>query len=371
VIIVADINTVWRKLPVEALARFRPVLGLQPMDPWISLKAKKLPWGASLETKNGLATLSVTLPFSWATRRARDGMRSLWEEATKVCTRLGHEPSAVVATSPHYTELIGLLPETVRSFYYCSDDYLNYEGWPQHQMAEQERELLSRVQHSFFVSETLRQRAIGSYGTTPERTSVSKNATSPEFIEQVGDRAIEELLKKHPRLKRPIAGVIGSISDRLDLDLLHRVASIKEIGALALVGPVEAGKEKRRMEKLLQHPKVISVGHQARNIIPAWCQLLDVGVIPYRESRFNFYCSPLRLFDHLASGRPIVATSACPQVLEFAEYVTVAENHSDFVGGVRCAVTQAADPARMEAQRNVARRETWIERAVTLHEKIG
>ena len=370
-VIVSDINTAWRRMPFEALARFQPVLGLEPMDRWIALKAKRALWGSSLKAKNGFATLRITLPFSWATHGARNAMRSIWEEAKNACDQLGREPSAVVITSPHYVELVRQIPESTPSFYYCSDDFLNYEGWARGQMAEQELELLSRVRHSFFVSEALRTRAIEEYGISAERTSVSENATSKEFIERVGREASAELLRKHPGLKPPIAGVIGTISDRLDLDLLYQVASLDEVGAVALIGPVNASKEKQQLDRLLRHPKVVPIGNQPRDLLPTWHQVIDVGLIPYRNSPFNYYCSPMRLFDHLASGRPIVATSACPQVLEYSEHVAVTTDSLEFLSAIRKSLRGLDDSRRIEAQLAAASLATWSERAAFLNEMLN
>ncbi|MEI6891695.1 MAG: hypothetical protein V5783_05935, partial [Pontiella sp.] len=47
-------------------------------------------------------------------------------------------------------------------------------------------------------------------------------------------------------------------------------------------------------------------------------------------SEFNRMCSPMRLFDQLATGAPIVATAACEQLGEFPDRVRVAPDAKDF-----------------------------------------
>jgi hypothetical protein len=371
VVVVADVNAVWRSRPFGALARRRPVLGLRPMDSLIALRAGKRPWGTSIDQSKGLPTLSMVLPFGWATRRADKSMRSIWSHAVKACRKLGHKPSALVVTSPHYAKLVDHLPRGLPSFYYCSDDYLSYKGWDVEQMRAQETRLLSMVRHAFFVSEALRQRAIRDNGADSDKTSVSRNATGPTFARAVDEKAITELFRLYPRLKRPVAGVIGSISERLDLGLLLEVASLEEIGALALVGSLDATKHNRQLEELLRHPKVVSVGKRPQDSMPVWHHLMDIALIPYSQSLFNYYCSPLRLFDHLASGRPIVATSACPQVLEFADYVTVGRNESEFVDAVRRGLTRPRNVVRTRRQREIALEETWAFRAAAIDQMIG
>jgi glycosyltransferase involved in cell wall biosynthesis len=370
-VVVADVNTLWRSRPFEALAELRPVLGLKPMDVLVAMRERRLPFGAGRAREQKMNIVSVVLPLGWASRRAEKGMRRLWSAAVKASEGYGTRPSALVVTSPHYVSLVRELNSTLPTFYYCSDDYVNYSGWKPRAMRQQELEILRHVRHAFFVSAALRDRAINELGAEPSRSSVSMNATSLEFAAGIDGGKIADLLRQYPRLRRPVAGVIGSVGERLDLAILLQVASMEEIGALVLVGPVHPGSRTKQMEQLLNHPKVVSVGSQPQESMPAWHQLLDVGLIPYCDSSFNYYCSPLRLFDHLAAGRPVVATSACPQVLEFAEHVTVAEKDSDFFAGVRSALAQRSDPSRMEAQRGLGRRETWIERAVALSQQIG
>jgi hypothetical protein len=375
VVVVADVNAAWRSRPFEALAERRPVLGLRPMDRLLALKTGTLPWGSTVAKTNELKTLSLVLPFGWASRGANKGvnkaMRSMWNHVRKVCAQSEENVSALVVTSPHYAPLVAQLPSDIRSFYYCSDDYLSYEGWDPDQMRRLEGDLLTRVCHSFFVSDTLRNRAVTDHSLRAEQTSVSKNATSPEFIRPVPDEAIARQFQIHSRLQRPIAGVIGVVNDRIDIELLLKVASIDGIGTLLVVGEIGRCGPGRQIENLLNHPKLVSIGRQPEDSMPLWHQLLDVALIPYAKCWFNYYCSPLRLFNHLASGRPIVATSACPQLSEFAGHVTIAADEAEFVSSVASAVAQIPDTARLEAQCRLAERETWAARAAVLDQKLG
>jgi len=194
------------------------------------------------------------------------------------------------------------------------------------------------------------ERALNEYGVNESKLSVSMNATEGRFFPKNGSRPVPLPARE---LKRPIAGVVGGIGDRLDFDLLWQCADIPELGTLLLVGPVPDDPP-AELKRLLDHPKCVTVGRQPHETIHQWFQCLDVGLIPYVKTEFNRFCSPMRLFDHLASGAPVVATSACDQAKDFPHWVTVCSDPSEFTAAVQARLGESV--GRIEGI-------TWSDRA--------
>ena len=88
------------------------------------------------------------------------------------------------------------------------------------------------------------------------------------------------------------------------------------------------------MEALRNNPKCQITGPVPHDQMHEWTRSFDIGLIPYKAMPINYYCSPMRLFDHMASGAPIIATPACDQIRRFSDAVTVASG-DDFVEAVR------------------------------------
>ena len=369
-VVVADINTLWRSRPFQALSELRPVLGLAPMDPLIAMRRRRLPWGTKRGAQQKMAVLSIVLPFGWATRRATEVLPRLWASALKECRSAGAEPSALIVTSPHYAALVEQLSADIPTFYYCSDDYLNYRGWDASKMREQESSIIRHARHSFLVSAALRDRALREYGIDPSRVSVGMNATDEEFLLPVPMQEIDRLVASFPTLKRPIAGVIGGINERLNFELIEQVVESDAVGSVLLIGPIAASLRDARLDTLRRNPKCIFAGEQAHDALRVWLQALDVALIPFRSCHFNTMCSPMRLFDHLAAGRPIVATDACPQIREFQDCVAVASTDAEFLVKVKQALSAPADSTYLELMRKRAREHTWAARALTLNSRI-
>jgi hypothetical protein len=369
VLITADINTLWRRRPFEALGQSVSVLGLSPTDPLLAWRQYRWPLGRiPAANQAGFTSLPVLLPPGWASRRAATAMPRLWTKAIDWCKARGEKPQGLFVTSPHYLPLVVAAKNEVPCYYYCSDDYRSYSGWGGDAMKEMEAALMSQVDHAFFVSQSLADRAMADYGIPPNKISVSMNAAEESFLQAVVPTKIQAVLDAHPRLRRPIAGVVGGVNDRLDFDLLRACADLPELGTLLFVGPVEKPPSPA-LRQLLRHPKCLFVGRQPHADLPCWLQLLDVALIPYRNTQFNRHCSPMRLFDHLASGRPILATVGCPQVLTMAAWVQVANEERNFVGALTD-LLRGNSPFRSTAMVSYAHEHTWASRAQGLLQQI-
>lgn len=279
--------------------------------------------------------------------------------------------TALVVTSPHYLHLVQRAQNHLPIFYYCSDDYTQYQGWGGDAIRKKETELIRSVEHSFFVSQPLAKRAIYEYGAPADRVTVSPNATDASFIVEIPESQICELLRAYPMLKRPLVGVVGGINDRLDFDMIAACAALPEVGSLVMVGPVDSGCTDEALARLRECPKCLFVGQQAHETLPIWMQALDIALIPYRDTSLNRACSPMRLFDHLGAGHPIVATAVCEQVAEFRDFVHIADDTPGVASLVASACKQSSLRRRMPDQITVALAHTWSDRAAVIGEVIA
>ena len=368
-IAVADINTHWRREPFEALSKRVSVLGLAPRDIFSA-------WREHHKARRGKSPTeylerSITLPPGWASRFSDLTARKLWAAANQASRTTGQPLSAIVVASPHYLPLIGRARPHVPTFYYCSDDYSQYVGWGGASVLEQEAAIIKMVTHSFFVSEFLAERAVREYGVSSECVSVSPNATDEAFLEPVSEEKICALMTNFPRLCRPLVGVVGDISDRLDFELLLACLDALQAVTLVLVGPVAKGVCDPGLALLQNHPRCVFVGLQPRTDLPTWMQMIDVALIPYRNTPLNRSCSPMRLFDHMASGRPIVATAVCQQIATVAPYARVGRTKREVVAFVREVVENPVSAREVQAQRQQAKAETWSLRAEILGRVIS
>lgn len=326
-------------------------------------------WGSSpahytADKPSPLVESTVRLPPGWASKWRKFTAWRLAREAAFVAKARAESIDSWIVTSPHYLELALRERRRCRVFYYCSDDYAAYRGWGGERILKREENLVQAVDHSFFVSHALADRARRSYGVAHERVSVSANATEPAFCRDVREMEKQQLFAEFPTLTRPLVGVVGGINDRLDYELILRCCRLASVGAVVMVGQTDASD--RSLEPLHREPKCVFTGPRPHRELPIWMQMLDVALIPYRDTPLNRACSPMRLFDHLASGTPIVSTDACEQVREFGQFVDVCGTSREFVGKVAERLSEPPSSEEMAARRRAARANLWSSRALEL-----
>ena len=152
-----------------------------------------------------------------------------------------------------------------------------------------------------------RDRAIAEFGLSPDDALVCPNATEHRFAQR--DISLPAGLRDKAG---PIVGMLGGLSERLDLDLIARVTASPSVGTFLVAGPADEGIVQRF--PVFQSKKFVVTGHLPHSKMHEYALAMDIALIPYAKSQFNHFCSPMRLFDHLATGVPIFASEGCEQI---------------------------------------------------------
>ncbi len=108
---------------------------------------------------------------------------------------------------------------------------------------------------------------------------------------------------------RPVALYVGTLhEDRLDVDLVLRTADrVAEAGGvLVLVGPDLLTTQNHA--RLSAHAAVDVLGARGRDAVPGYLQHAHVLVVPHLVDDFTESLDPIKLYEYLAVGRPIVST---------------------------------------------------------------
>ncbi|WP_198299113.1 glycosyltransferase [Bordetella genomosp. 13] len=112
---------------------------------------------------------------------------------------------------------------------------------------------------------------------------------------------------------RSVIGYHGVISDLLDFDVMDQLVDDDRY-ALLLVGPITAfelanlPEVQRRMERLLRHRNAVHLGPKPYGELKHYLAWVDVGIVPFIVSAKTDPVSPLKLFEYLAAGKPVVGT---------------------------------------------------------------
>jgi glycosyltransferase involved in cell wall biosynthesis len=143
---------------------------------------------------------------------------------------------------------------------------------------------------------------------------------------------------------RPVAGYVGVIDERLDLDLIARVAAELPDWDIELVGPVAKIDEASLPTAANLHYR----GPQPYERLPEVMGGFDVAMMPFALNAATRSISPTKTLEYLAARLPVVSTPVADVVADFGHVVTIAADPAAFVAGCRDALTQ--DPTTREAR---------------------
>ncbi|MGH2571702.1 MAG: glycosyltransferase [bacterium] len=332
------VNTIGTRMPT-----------LSPAD--LARAAGKLrEWSSAPPAGEGDAPVDVLRPFMTPFDRWRPfrrlNTRLLRNALTKALALRGDEPPILVTTIPNAAGLVGELGEAA-SVYYCVDEYSEWPGADRNAMLEMERELLRRVDLVVAASDTLFEEKSASH----PRVRLLRHGVDWERFERGEGHRPPEL----ERLPRPRIGFTGLVDERIDAELVARLAAARPDASFVFVGPRQLRKGPLdRLANVRFLPPV------AYDDVPAVVAGFDVAMLPYVENSLTNRINPLKLREFLASGVPVVATPL-PEVRRYREVVETARDVDEWRDALGRALREGR--SRAGARSASVRAEGWNVRA--------
>ncbi len=164
---------------------------------------------------------------------------------------------------------------------------------------------------------------------------------------------------------RPVIGYFGAIADWIDLDLIHEVARMRPNYAFVLIGQVFG----RDVSKLRALDNVYLLGHQPYERIPQFLRLFDVCHIPFLLNEVTAATDPVKLYEYLSLGRPVVATDM-PELRIYGDLVDIGRDASDYAGKLDLALAEDCEERRRR-RIEFARANTWRARVDAMDSAIA
>ena len=265
-------------------------------------------------------------------------------------------PQILWLYKPEFAGLVGCFGERV-SVYHCIDEFsAGIYGRKKRIIEQLEEELIRKVDLVFANS-----------NLTYEKKRALKSNTfqikSAADVDHFG-KALDPNLSCHPaiiELPRPLAGFIGNLTDRIDYRLLVDVAQCLPAWRFVFIGqeyPALDG-----IGILARQPNVTFLGKQSFQDLPAFARCVDVFLLPYVRDEKAVYRSPLKLYEYLATGRPIVSTPH-PEVTEFGDLVYVGSTPDEFAALIQNALVDSQ--AERDRRRASAQEHSWDQRVQTM-----
>ncbi|NMG19332.1 glycosyltransferase family 4 protein [Brasilonema bromeliae] len=177
------------------------------------------------------------------------------------------------------------------------------------------------VNHPLFqvaatVTDTVREHMI-QHGMPPEKVITVHNGYNSSFIIRQPEKIAEWRKKLLKDERSHLVVYAGALRKFKGIDILVDVAALMPNIQIVCAGGDE--KEVAHYQQLardLQVNNITFLGYLLHKDLPSLLQAADILAHPHCSGQAATFTSPLKLFDYLTSGNPIVATEI-PSLMEF------------------------------------------------------
>lgn len=169
------------------------------------------------------------------------------------------------------------------------------------------------------------------------------------------------------QFKKPIIGYFGNIEKRIDYEMMREVALLHADKSFVFAGPVQKEYVPDFFYKI---PNVYFIGRIPYDQMPNVLKSFDVAIIPFRRYEDSATVFPMKLFEYLGAGKPVVATDFNLDLKHFTgDLVPFCATAEEFAAALDEALKNNG-PEWEKARIELATQHTWESRAAAIEEII-
>jgi len=268
-------------------------------------------------------------------------------ELQRVLAQLGVSENLVVWNyDPLYTDYFATYGE-VATVFDAVDNWMFHSSYaPYRELLERNyKEIVARSDLIYTVSEDLAQ-----FLDSP-KTHWLPNAVAYDHFQLPGK------LPSISQLAGPILGFLGILQDRIDIELIEKIAVRFPHASIVLAGPVWKNFDEAVLAK---YANIHLIGPVSYGDLPALYNTFDVGMILYKRTDFIQSTNSMKFYEYLAAGLPVVTTYS-GGAEQFRDQIYIAEDHEHFLTLIEQALREDS-PYRCEARKEFVQPMTWKNR---------
>ena len=164
--------------------------------------------------------------------------------------------------------------------------------------------------------------------------------------------------------KKPIIGYYGALASWFDYDLLKYIAEKRKDINIVLLGiKYDDSFDESKIDK---YKNIHYLGAKNYNKLPEYAHFFDVCIIPFKINEITLSTNPIKVFEYMALGKPII-TTAMPECKKYKS-VFVADKKEEFIQFIDKAIrlNKTTDNEYFEILRNEAMENTWESKAKSI-----
>ena len=159
-------------------------------------------------------------------------------------------------------------------------------------------------------------------------------------------------------IKKPVIGYFGAVERRINYDLIRELLETNPDKNFVFVGPID---RYYIHEESFPFANLYLKEAVPYELMPAVLKGFDVAIIPFKKDEVSNNIFPLKLFEYLGSGRPVVSTDFNPDLKDFTgDTVHYCKDAKEFSAALTIALND--NPGLQKERLAIAENNTWEHR---------
>lgn len=261
-----------------------------------------------------------------------------------------HSPHVVILSYPDQVEVCEAFPGSPVVYDLMDEPTLFLKPWQKSAFHKMHLHLVERCDLLVTSSRVLHER----YAARARKAVCITNGVRRELVDELSMGRI----RVDPRLSglpRPILGYVGMISHWFDFAMIKSLANEFTHGSVVLIGPTD-------VEPPALPDNVKFLGPVPHKDLASVLAGFDLGLIPFRRCPAIDAVNPIKLYEYLAAGLPVLA-SAFDEMNDFGAFATTYDNRQEGVALANALLIHASSSASGDLRRAFARKHCWDSKA--------
>lgn len=279
--------------------------------------------------------------------------------ARYVCKRMkqhGIDRPVLWVYSPVTVDCVDHIPHSAL-VYDCVDRHSAYGGLMNPALVDaMELELASKCDQVFATAKGLAERL---EAVNPNTVFIPNGANFERFVQASKHLECPEDMRQIPK---PIFGFVGALQECIEYGFLEAAAGSHPEWSFVFIGRENAGVD---LSKLRAMQNCYFLGLKPNEQLPAYISQFDACLNLFASGDLSKDVSPLKFYEYLATGKPIVSTPQPDQVLQYAKLIHIAPDAEAF--SACCEATlHDLEPERTAARIEEGRKSSWDARVAQM-----
>jgi glycosyltransferase involved in cell wall biosynthesis len=274
--------------------------------------------------------------------------------ARREARRLGLDSIILWIYQPLDNYILKLFKERVISVYDWAENwskyFIEFRGGKKEQVAQLEEKTARECDIVFTVSNKLLSKA----ATVNKNSYLLRDGVDAKVFDKSGSDMPSDL----KNIKKPILGYLGTINERVDVDLLLYISDRFPQVSIVMIGDIH---ERRHDVSLLKdRGNIYLLGSKEYGDLGQYTVHFDACILPYVKEKIPD-TRPTKVFDYLATGKPII-TTAIKDINDVGKFMNAAGSKEEFAAVLE-EILKGKKQGNPSERKEFAKQNSWDHRA--------